>query len=91
MLGVESFSEWLLFAKVAKACGTDLTTRCLYDKMQTITSFDGGGLTAPSNPAGHQTSRCYDLVQATPNGFVVQDVQANSTVYQSTPPPTSCD
>jgi len=82
LLGVESFSEWLLFAKAAKACGADLTTRCLYDKMQTITTFDGGGLTAPSNPAGHQTSRCYDLVQATPNGFVVQDVNANSTVYQ---------
>jgi hypothetical protein len=81
LLGVDAFAAWLLFAEGANTCGNNLTRKCMYTAMQKVTTFNGGGITAPANPASQQTTACYGVVQATPTGFVLQDVQANSGVF----------
>jgi hypothetical protein len=64
-LGMNSFSSWLLFAQAAKACGADLTPKCVYDNAKKITSWDGGGIQAPSNPSnGNEASPCLAIVKA---------------------------
>ncbi len=81
LLGVDAFAAWLLFAQGANTCGNTLTRKCIYNAMQKVTSFDGGGITAPANPASQQTTACYGVVQATPTGFVLQDVQPTAGVF----------
>ena len=85
LLGVDAFAAWLLFAQGANMCGNNLTRKCLYNAMQKVTSFDGGGLTAPANPASGQTTQCYAVSQATPTGFVMQDVNPNKGIYNCDP------
>jgi hypothetical protein len=64
-LGENSFSAWLLFAKAAKACGADLTPKCVYDNAKKVTNWDGGGIQAPSNPSnGLEASPCMVIVKA---------------------------
>jgi hypothetical protein len=81
LLGVDAFAAWLLFAQGANVCGNNLTRKCIATAMQKVTTFNGGGITAPANPASQQTTTCYGVVQATPSGFVLQDVQPNSGVF----------
>src|SRR5207253_241362 len=69
-LGPQAFSAWLLFAKAAKACGDDLTRKCVYDKAQTETDWTGGGLHAPENTTTQAAATCGIVLEATPQGFV---------------------
>lgn len=71
LLGVNAFSAWLLFAKAAKACGSDLTRKCLYKELSSIKSWNGGGLHAETDPSSAKGSRCGIVVEGTPNGFIV--------------------
>jgi len=52
-LGLNSFTSWLLWAQSAKACGADLTRKCLLAKGLATSSWNGGGLQAEANPANH--------------------------------------
>jgi hypothetical protein len=85
VLGVDSFSAWLLFAKAATKCGADLTRKCMYDNAASVSAWDGGGLTAPANPAKGKAPICYTMVQATPAGFVAVDVKPNLGVFNCNP------
>jgi hypothetical protein len=71
-LGLNSFSAWLLFAQKAKACGGDLTPKCVYDAASKVTSWGGGGLQAPSNPSqpNHATP-CFTIVRPTATAWSV--------------------
>ena len=71
LLGVNSFSAWLLFAKAAKECGSDLTRTCLYEKLSATTSWNGGGLHAETDPSSGKGSKCGIVVEGTPDGFEV--------------------
>ena len=71
LLGVNSFSAWLLFAKAAKECGSDLTRKCLYEKLSATTSWNGGGLHAETDPSSGKGSKCGIVVEGTPDGFKV--------------------
>lgn len=73
LLGYNSFSAWLLFATAAKACGANLTRRCVFDEASAITEWTGGGLHAPTDPGSHQGPRCAMVVEASPDGFAVPD------------------
>lgn len=78
VLALHSFSAWLLFAESAKACGSHITRKCVVENASKIKTWDGGGLTVPSNPGGATASQCTIIVQATPTGFKVIRDGANT-------------
>lgn len=78
LLGVNSFSAWLLFAQAAKSCGATVTRKCVYESAKKITQFSAGGLTAPANPGAALASECSLTIQATPEGFKTMTDGANT-------------
>lgn len=85
LLGVNSFSAWLLFATAVKECGSEVTRSCVFEAAQGITEWSGGGLHAPSNPAESQGPPCGIVVEATADGFVVPED------FEATDGPFRCD
>ncbi|QXC61389.1 ABC transporter substrate-binding protein [Aquihabitans sp. G128] len=71
LLGVNSFSAFLLFATAAKECGSDVTRKCVYDNLAKVKEWDGGGLHAVTDPSSGKASRCLIVVEGTPDGFEV--------------------
>lgn len=71
VLGVQSTSAWLLFAKAVKECDLDnnLTRTCVLENAGTTTEWDGGGLHAPSNPAGNTGPECVIVLQVVGGKF----------------------
>jgi hypothetical protein len=69
-LGPQAFSAWLLFAEAAKACGDDLTRRCVYDNALKEADWTGGGLSAPQDVPNQKVGICGIVLEATPEGFV---------------------
>jgi len=71
-LGMNSFSAWLLFAQAAKACGADLTRKCMFDNATKVTKWDGGGIQAPTNVAQDTVAGpCMVNMQASPSGWTI--------------------
>jgi ABC-type branched-subunit amino acid transport system substrate-binding protein len=68
-LGYQAFSAWLLFAQSVKACGSEVTRKCVLDEAASVTEWTGGGLHAPTNPGEGQPSECGVMTEATPEGF----------------------
>jgi hypothetical protein len=84
---VQAFSAWLLFAVAARDCGDELTRRCLYDNAVGYhEGWDGGGLTAPATAtdADGNPALCWSAMQATPDGWVLVDVEPDSGLYRCT-------
>jgi ABC-type branched-subunit amino acid transport system substrate-binding protein len=67
-----SFSAWALFAKEAKACGSQLTSDCVLSKAAAEKGWTGGGLFAPTDldPIHPQLSQCWLDIRLTPTGWV---------------------
>ena len=71
----EGAESWLLWAKSALACGTDLTVSCVLNKAAATKNWNAGGIEAPvaqltmsnENP---KPSPCFAILQAEPNKFV---------------------
>jgi ABC-type branched-subunit amino acid transport system substrate-binding protein len=57
-LGEQSTSSFLLWATAAKACGSDLTRQCMVNHLAKVTSWTGGGLNAPADPAKNLPPSC---------------------------------
>jgi hypothetical protein len=57
-LGAQATSAFLLWATGAKACGSELTSTCVMEKLSEITSWTGGGLHAETNPASNKPPDC---------------------------------
>jgi ABC-type branched-subunit amino acid transport system substrate-binding protein len=72
-LGMNAFSAWLLWAKAAKECGSNLTRACVVQNAGATTNWTAGGLHSPQKPGPASTPEgdCFTLMEATPNGFVV--------------------
>jgi ABC-type branched-subunit amino acid transport system substrate-binding protein len=68
-LGLQTWSAWLLFAKAAKACGDNLTRRCVYDNALKETDWTGGGLNAPQDVKDQKAAECGIVLEASPQGF----------------------
>jgi hypothetical protein len=88
----EGAESWLLWAKDASACGTNLTVSCVLDKAAATKNWDAGGIQAPvaqlklsnQNP---QPSPCFALLQAKPNKFVYDKAltQPTQSVWNCNP------
>ncbi len=57
-LGEQSTSSFLLWATEAKACGSTLTRQCMINHLSKVTTWTGGGLNAPSDPAKNLPPSC---------------------------------
>lgn len=84
-LGVQSWSAWLLFAQLARDCGSELTRRCIWDKAQEVHEWTGGGLHAASDPGKKKGSGCYLVLEATPDGFKRTKIDTNNGIYNCSP------
>jgi ABC-type branched-subunit amino acid transport system substrate-binding protein len=69
LLGAQTMSSFLLFAKAATDCGVNLTRTCLLEKAKTVTTWTGAGLHAETNPGGNVGSPCFLFVKASAAGF----------------------
>lgn len=82
-LGMQSVSAFLLFSQVARECivngGGVLTRGCVIDAARRITSWDGGGLHAPSNPGANEPSPCYQIIRVDNGAFVRHYPSRNPT------------
>lgn len=82
LLGMQGWSAWLLFARVARECGSNLTRECLMDKAESVHEWTGGGLHGPTDPAANHAPECFVLMQAGPDGFHrVRSVKADDGIY----------
>jgi ABC-type branched-subunit amino acid transport system substrate-binding protein len=85
-LGMNSFSAWLLFAQAAKACGADLTRKCMYDNATKVTHWDGGGIQAPTNPSEDtKAGPCIVNMQASASGWSIIKWDPTEGVYNCSP------
>ncbi|GGV44480.1 hypothetical protein GCM10010182_81210 [Actinomadura cremea] len=79
---LRSFSSWLLFAKSARAC-TELTRACVLETAQKETAWAAGGLRAPLDlSTAASPPKCWNAVQATPEGWKPADFGANEGAYR---------
>lgn len=85
LLGLQSWSAWLLFAQAARDCGSNLTRTCVYNTVKKVHTWTGGGLHARTDPGANTGSGCYLLLRATPNGFVRVDIDPNDGIYNCSP------
>ena len=86
LLATNSWTAWLLFAESAKACGSDLTRKCLFEKGQATKDWTGGGLHAPTQPGALATPDCGIVVLASPDGFSVpSDFTPNEGLFKCDP------
>ncbi len=83
MPAVRAFSSWLLFAKSAASCGDELTRACLYDTAIKESEWTAGGLQAAQDLApGAAPSPCFNVEQATPDGWQAADFGPDEGVYR---------
>ncbi len=87
LLGAQGVSAWLLFAKSAAACGSDLTATCLLEKAGATKDWTGGGLHAAGTPGNTEPGQCWLSMGLTADGFVVNDkaTQANEGIFNCDP------
>ena len=69
LLGMQSASAFLLWATVAKDCGSELTRQCMVDGLSQVTSWTGGGLHAEANPGGNLPSKCSLVMEIKDDAF----------------------
>ena len=80
---LQAFSAWLIFATSAETCGSNLTRSCVYNAAIKQTVWTGGGLTAPVNLAQPDSPpNCFNIEQATPNGWQAASFGANNGPYR---------
>ncbi|MGZ8765222.1 MAG: ABC transporter substrate-binding protein [Acidimicrobiia bacterium] len=84
-LGLQAWSAWLLWAKAAKECGADLTRTCVYDNLQKVNDWTGGGLHATQDPGDNEPGDCFTLMKATPTGFELAEINPNDGIYSCNP------
>jgi len=80
-LGVQGLSGWLLFATAARDCGADLTRDCVFEKIGTITDWNGGGLHAPMDLTSGTSPSCFDLFVVEGGEFQLAEINPNNGIY----------
>jgi len=85
LLGEQAWSSWLIFAQAAKACGSDLTRKCVYDNAEKIHDWTGGGLHATTDPGANKGSQCFTLLKAGNGTFAVVNNSPNTGLYNCSP------
>jgi hypothetical protein len=87
LLGAQGLSSWLLFARAATACGSELTSDCLLEEAAAQADWTGGGLHAPQTPGNTEPSLCALILTMGPDGYEVDEeaTQANEGIYNCDP------
>jgi hypothetical protein len=70
LLGMQSMSSWLLFAKAATECGSELTADCLVEKAAAQADWTGGGRHPRQTPGHTEPSPWLLLHGHDKDGFV---------------------
>ena len=76
-LGVQSMSAFLMFARAATECGSDLTSDCLLEQAAALTDWTGGGLHAPTT--NEEPTGCYLLLGLDGDGFFYNEEATQPT------------
>jgi ABC-type branched-subunit amino acid transport system substrate-binding protein len=63
LLGEQSASAFLLWATGVKACGSNVTAKCVLDSAAKQTNWTGGGLHIPTDPGTNQAASCGILLK----------------------------
>ncbi|MCU1486597.1 MAG: hypothetical protein JWN67_3343 [Actinomycetia bacterium] len=63
LLGEQATSAFLLWATAVKACGSDVTAKCVLDEAGKQAGWTGGGLHTPTNPGKNEGPTCGMLVK----------------------------
>lgn len=79
LLGMQALSAYLLFARAATECGSELTRACLLEKASAVTDWTAGGLHAPQDVSGQRPSDCFLLVEPTGDGFAYDEEMTGPT------------
>lgn len=79
LLGMQSASAWLLFAKAATACGSELTAECLLEEAAALSDWTAGGLHARQQPGNAVPSPCYLVLGLDASGFVYREEATDPT------------
>ena len=73
LLGMQGLSSWLLFARAATACGSELTADCLLGEAGAVTDWTAGGLHARQTPGNTEPSPCFLILGLDDTGFVYNE------------------
>jgi ABC-type branched-subunit amino acid transport system substrate-binding protein len=81
LLGEQSASAFLLWATGVKACGTNVTAKCVLDGAAAQKQWTGGGLHIPTDPGANDAPKCgmllkldgADWVKVVPSGSELFD------------------
>jgi len=86
-LGVQTMSSFLLFARAATACGSELTAACLLENAAAAEGWTGGGLHASQTPSNDIPSPCYLILGLSADGFAVNEeaTRADEGIYNCSP------
>ncbi len=63
LLGEQAASSFLLWATGVKACGSDVTAKCVLDDAAKQKNWTGGGLHVPTNPGVNEVPDCGMLLK----------------------------
>ncbi|MDT5283882.1 MAG: hypothetical protein QOJ20_5077, partial [Mycobacterium sp.] len=64
-LGEQTASSFLLWATVAKGCGSTLTRQCMINGLAKVHKWTGGGLHSPADPGANTPPTCGLLIKLT--------------------------
>ena len=73
LLGMQGLSSWLLFAKAAAACESDLTADCLLTEAAAQEGWTAGGLHSRQMPGNTEPSPCFLILGLEDSGFVYNE------------------
>lgn len=72
-LGQQTLSAFLLFARAATECGSDLTSACLLEAAAAEEEWTGGGMHAPQSPGNTEPSPCFLVLGLGADGFAYDE------------------
>ena len=83
LLGMQGISSWLLFAKAATECGSELTPDCLLDQAAAQEDWTGGGLHSRQTPGNTEPSPCFLILSLDEDGYYYNEdaTQPNEGIY----------
>jgi ABC-type branched-subunit amino acid transport system substrate-binding protein len=84
LLGEQSASAFLLWATGVKACGSNVTAKCVLDSAAKQTNWTGGGLHIPTDPGINQAASCGILLKLD-GGKWVKVAPTGSTIFDCSP------
>jgi hypothetical protein len=82
-LGEQAASAFLLWATGVKACGSNVTPKCVLDSATQQKSWTGGGLHTPTNPRANDVPSCGLLLRLQGGTFV--KVAPTGTLFDCDP------